>query len=200
MLRPALSARLLNDNCPSIRTFSSRPRLFELPGIQSAVGRQAYVDAIESRQILRLLGLRRRFEVGRCADDRHAEVGADADGHHVLCHLFAANGRLRRNARRRCRSDRSRREFDLHVRILRQKRLQGGPKNGQRRMLTRRDADRTCRLFSKLRSGQPVPHRSVRSSAPRSEPGVLPPPSAKRCGWCGSGAERPSRSSRSRMV
>ena len=73
--------------CPSTRTLSLR--FLELPGIQSAMGRQAQIDAVVAEQLPRRLWRGTAREIRRCADDRHAQVRPDPHGDHVLGHLLA---------------------------------------------------------------------------------------------------------------
>ena len=69
--------------------FQFAAAFFELPGVQAAVGRQAQIDAVVADQVLRPLRFRPLREIRRRADDRHAHVGPDAHGDHVLRHLLA---------------------------------------------------------------------------------------------------------------
>ncbi len=64
--------------------------LLELPGVEPAMGGQAQIDAAVTDQVLRPLRLRPLAEIGWRPHDRHAHVGPDAHGDHVLRHLLAA--------------------------------------------------------------------------------------------------------------
>ena len=63
-------------------------RSFKFPRVETAVSGQPQIDAAVVDQILRRLGFRSLFELRRRADDRHADVRADAYGNHVLGNLF----------------------------------------------------------------------------------------------------------------
>ena len=65
------------------------PTLLELPGVEATRARLAEIDAVVVDEILRRLRLGPRREVGRRADDCHAQVRPDAYGDHVLRHLVS---------------------------------------------------------------------------------------------------------------
>src|SRR6266581_4199784 len=71
--------------------FQFAASFLELPGVKTAMCRQAQVDAVVANQILRLLRLRSILEVGRGSDNGHAHVRRNTHGYHAACHLLAAS-------------------------------------------------------------------------------------------------------------
>ena len=62
---------------------------FKLPGVQTAIRRQAQIDAVVVGQVLWLLWWGSLREIRPGADDRHTHVRADTNCNHVLRHLLA---------------------------------------------------------------------------------------------------------------
>jgi hypothetical protein len=62
--------------------------LLELPCIKASVGWQAQIDAFVVDQISRHRWRRVLAEVGGRSHTGHAQLGADAHRHHILCQLF----------------------------------------------------------------------------------------------------------------
>ena len=93
------------------------------------------------RQVLRRLRALTLCEVGGCADDRHAHVGADPDRDHVLRHLLAKTNAgietFGHDIGQAIVDD----DLGMDIRIVRQEPGQRRPENGARGVLACRDAD-----------------------------------------------------------
>ena len=133
--------------------FQFASALFEFPGVDSAVGRQADIDAVVRREILRLLRCWLALEIGRRADHGHAEIRPDAHRHHVLCHLFAEADAgvvaLRDDVGEAVIDG----ELHLDIGVARQQLCQRGPEDRLRGMLADRDADGAGGLVAQLGQG-----------------------------------------------
>ncbi len=97
-----------------------------------------------------LCGCWPRREIGRRADDRHAQVRPDAHGDHVLGHdpaeADAGVVPLRDDVGQAIVDG----DLDLDVRMVGQESLQGGPEHRFGRVLVRRDADGAGGLRTEL--------------------------------------------------
>ncbi len=128
--------------------------LFELPGVQPAMGGQAQIDAVVLDQVLRLPRFRPVAEIRGSADHRHARIGPDAHGDHVLRHLLAVPHAgietLRDDIGQAVVAD----DLDLDVRIRAQKLCKLRQQDGVGRIFGGGEADGAFRLLAKLAQGR----------------------------------------------
>ena len=122
----------------------------------------------------------------------HAHVRPDAHRDHVLGHLLAAAHAgveaLGDDVGQAVVDD----DLDLDVGIVGQELGELGPQDRVGRMLDRGDPDGAGGLVAKFAQRRKLGLDLLEAAGRRSGAAVRPPPSARRCAWCGSAAGRPA--------